>query len=216
VNQSFFRPVLLIVLGIAFVSGTCGAGPRIKRIQDLSDSADTPYENILVVALFDQFDSRRRLEKAIVNGLTELGTKAVASTSMMDTRTPVTRETFLAMLDELDSDALLVTHLVDIEAETDLKDSASPEASLKVRPTYYFNVWDIRITEYKEPQTIEIKGSVVLATEMYSVRLAEPVWAIESNSKFVQTGGPEANYLFYIDEGDAIVKHLKRDRLVEK
>jgi hypothetical protein len=134
----------------------------------------------------------------------------------MDTKTPVTRQTFVAMLDELDSDAVLVTQLVDIKSKAAMTESASPEATLKVRPTYYFNVWEVELTEYMEPQTLEVKSSFVLATQLYSVLNQEAVWAIESKSKIVETGGPEANYLVYLDEGKAMVKQLWRDRLIAR
>ena len=204
----------LLFLGATLVLAPVFAGPRITRTQDVSESADTPYQNILVIALFSKFDSRRRLEKAVVEELSERGTQAVASTSLMNTKTPVTRQTFLAMLQELDSDAVLVTQLVDIKSQATMTESASPEATLKVRPTYYFNVWEVELTEYMEPQTLEVKSSFVLATQLYSVLNQEAVWAIESKSKIVETGGPEANYLVYLDEGKAMVKQLSRDRLI--
>ena len=216
VTKGFSLQMALLFLGATLVLAPAFAGPRITRTQDVSESADTPYQNILVIALFSKFDSRRRLEKAVVEELSERGTHAVASTSLMDTKTPVTRQTFLAMLDELDSDAVLVTQLVDIKSKATMTESASPEATLKVRPTYYFNVWEVELTEYMEPQTLEVKSSFVLATQLYSVLNQEAVWAIESKSKIVETGGPEANYLVYLDEGKAMVKQLSRDRLIAR
>lgn len=212
----YCRAGAFIVLGTLIAIATASAAPRITRVQDVPDSADTPYENILVVALFSQFDSRRRLEKAIVEDLAKRGTRAVASTSKMNTKTPMTRETYIAMLDELESDALLVTQLVDLESKADLTASASPEATYKVRPTYYFNVWEVSLKEYKEPPSIEVKSSFELATQLYSVASRDAVWAIESKSKIVQKGGPEQNYLVYIEEGEAIVKHMWRAGLLQK
>ena len=134
----------------------------------------------------------------------------------MDTKTPVTRETFRAMLEELDSDAVLVTQLVDIESQETMTESASPEASLKVRPTYYFNVWEVELKEYVEPQSLQVESSFVLATQLYSVFSEDAVWAIESKSKVVESGGPRENYLVFLDEGEAIVKYLWRDRLIAR
>jgi hypothetical protein len=39
----------------------------------------------------------------------------VASTSMMDTRTPMIRDTFMEMVESLDADAVLVTQLVSLQ-----------------------------------------------------------------------------------------------------
>jgi hypothetical protein len=215
-QKKIFWSLALLHLGVALACAPSYAGSRITRTQDVSASADTPYQNILVIALFSKFDSRRRLEKAVVNELSERGSHGVASTSLMDTKTPVTRETFRAMLEKLDSDAVLVTQLVDIESQARMTESASPEASLKVRPTYYFNVWEVQIREYAEPQSLEIKSSYVLATQLYSVLSQDAVWAIESESKIVESGGAAENYLVFLDEGKAIVKYLWKDRLIAR
>ena len=204
----------LPLFGVFVGLSACSTGPQVSRTLDVSESADTPYENILVIALFEQFDSRRRLEKAVVDELSARGTRAIASTSMMNTKTPMTRETYLAIVDEHDPDALLVTHLVDLTSKAGLTESASPVATYKIRPTYYFNVWDVRLVEYKEPQITEVTSSFVLSIELYSVLKQDAVWAIESKSKIVETGGPEANYLIFLDEGKAIVDHMSSDGLI--
>jgi len=204
---------MLLVAGVTIALAGCSTGSQITRTLDLPESADAPFDNILIVALFSSFDNRMRLEKDIVQNLSEIGTHAVASTSLMDTNTPVTRQTFVAMLEELDSDALLVAHLVDVDSETSMKD-ANPQATYNVRPTYYFNVWDVELTEYVEPQFLEVKGSVVLATEVYSVLSRDAVWAIESKFNFVQRGDSGANYTYYLAEADVIVKYMSRDGLI--
>lgn len=216
VTKTFFRQLAVLFLGTTVALAPSYAKPRIKRTLDVPESADAPYENILVIALFEKFDSRRRLENAVVNELSERGTHAVASTSLMNTKTPVTRQTFATMVDELDSDAVLVTQLVDLKSEASMTESASPEATYKVRPTYYFNVWEVNLTEYTEPPSTEVKASFVLATQLFSVLSRDAVWAIESKSKIVQTGGPAANYLLYLDEGEAMVKRMARDDLIAK
>ena len=214
VRKTFFRQLAVLFLAATVALAPAYAKPRIKRTLDVPESADTPYENILVIALFEKFDSRRRLENAVVAELAKRGTDAVASTSMMNTKTPVTRQTFATMLDELDSDAVLVTQLVNLKSEAYMTESTSPEATYKVRPTYYFNVWEVNLTEYTEPPSTEVKASFVLATQLYSVLSEDAVWAIESKSKIVQTGGPAANYLLYLDEGEAMVKRMAKDDLV--
>ena len=57
----------MLLLGVTVVLTTSYARPRITRTQDVSESADIPYKNILIIALFSKFDSRRRLEQAVVN-----------------------------------------------------------------------------------------------------------------------------------------------------
>lgn len=119
------RTVLL--LSTVAVLAAC-AGPQVTQVQALSETADAPYNNILVISLFESFDVRRNVEKEIVKQLDAKGITAIASTSQMDTRTPVTRETFQAMADSLASDAVLVTQLVNLQYTAKMKDM-NPEAT---------------------------------------------------------------------------------------
>jgi hypothetical protein len=208
-----FRRRTLLFFCTAVCLAACSSGPKITRTQDLSESADTPYRNILVIALMPSFDSRWELERYVVKGLAEIGTDSVASTSKMDTTTPVTRQTFLAMVEEIDADAVLITQVVSFDSMMSMKDM-NPETTVKFSPTYYFNVWEVEVTEYVEPQSIEVDGTVRLATQLYSVRRQEAVWAIESKIKYEQVGDPAGNYTYFVDEANAIVAHLSKDGLI--
>jgi len=203
--------ILLFCISITLVA--CSSGHYVTRVQSVPESADVPYQNILVVALLSTFDARKGLENAVVKDLTSRGIKAVASTSMMTTKTPITKSTFVAMVDELGSDGLLVSHLVAAESKVRAKD-ANPQRTINVRPTYYFNVWNVQVTEYVEPTFVGVEASFVLATEMYSVRDQEAVWAIESNSDFVQEITEPRPYLVYIDEAQKIVGHMASDGVI--
>ena len=202
-----------LFFGIAVALGACATGPQITRTQEVSESAETPYQKILVVTLLSSFDSRRYLEDEVVLQLSRLGTDAVASTSMMNTRTPVTRQTFLAMVEEIDADAVLVTRLVSLESKGTMK-NMNPQATRNFRPTYYYNVWSVELEEYVEPQAVQFKHSLVLATQLYSVHNREPVWAIESKSKIVQSFDQMKGYSIIADEAKAIATYLSRDGVI--
>ena len=199
----------LIFACLALGLSAC-AGTQVTKVQTLSPSADAPYDNILVIALFESYDARVYLEKEIVAELAKLGVTAVASTSRMTPKVPANRETFLAMVDELDSDAVLVTRLVEHDADAKVKDMR-PESTYNVRPTYYYNVWNVELKEYVEPQYIEFKHKIVLATQLYSASKREPVWAIETNSKIVDTFDRPGGATIIHDEARAITSHLSRD-----
>ncbi|MDH3990272.1 MAG: hypothetical protein OEV34_14130, partial [Gammaproteobacteria bacterium] len=165
---------------------------------------------ILVIALFESYDARVYLEKEIVKQLSERGVTAVASTSKMTPKVAANRETFLAMVDELDSDAVLVTRLVTHDADVKVKDMR-PESTYNVRSTYYYNVWEVELKEYVQPQYMEFKHLIVLATQLYSASTREPVWAIESTSKIADTFDRPGGATIIRDEAKAITSHLSRD-----
>ncbi len=213
VTLKFFWLRTPLVLGMAVALEACSMGPQVTRTQDVSESADTPYRKILVITLLSSFDSRRYLEDEVVRQLAELGTDAVASTSMMNTKTPVTRQTFLAMVEKIGADAVVVTQLVSLASKGTMKDM-NPQSTHIFRPTYYYNVWSVELTEYVEPQAAKFEHSLVLATQLYSVLNHEAVWAIESKSKIVQDFDEVKGYSIIVDEAKAIATHLSRDGLL--
>jgi len=191
----------------------CSTGPQITRTQEVPETADTPYKNILVITLLSKFDSRRYLEQEVVSQLSALGTSAVASTSLMNTKTPMIRDTFMKMVENIDADAVLVTQLSSLRSVGTVVDM-SPEATLNLRPTAYWNVFSVDLTEYVEPQAVEFEHSLVLRSELFSVRTQEPVWGIESKSKFSLGFDQAKDYSIIINEAEAIAKYLSRDGLL--
>lgn len=212
--RNVWKSTLLIPV-LATALGACAMGPQVTRTQEVSDTADTPYNKILVITLFSSFDSRRNLENEVVSRLTEMGTEAVASTSMMDTRTPVTRATFMAMVEDIDADAVLVTQLSSLRSEGTVVDM-NPESTVNVRPTIYYNVFSVDTKEYVEPQAVDFEHSLVLVTDLYSVSKQETVWGIESRSKISQGFDQVRNYAVIVDEAEAIARYLSRDGLISQ
>lgn len=191
----------------------CSSTPQVSSVKTQEKALDAPYDRVLVIALFESFDARRYLEKEVVKILSARGVNAVASTSLMDTRTPATRKTFLAMVEELDSDAVLVTQLASLETTAKMKDM-NPEVSYNVRPTWYYNVWSVDQTEYVSPQGMQLKHKLVLATQLYSAQTRESVWAIEAKSKLKVNYDEYNDYSIFTKEAEAITGRLIRDGMV--
>ena len=207
------RTTGLISWAAALLLVGCASGPSVTISQPLSEGADTPYKNVLVVALFSSFDPRRYLETEIVNELEKLGVKATASTSMMDSRTPVVPQTFIDMVERIGADGLVLTQLASLD--TTQKDVATrPQATLNYWPTYYFNVFEVELTEYVEPPRRNLEHELVLASQVFSVRDRAPVWGIDSRSSFTQIEEDGLRYSVFVDEARAIVRRMARDGLV--
>ena len=205
----------MCVFAISVAVAACSTGPQVTTTQKFAESTSAPYENLLVIFLADKFDSRHYLEIEVVKKLAENGTQAVASTSMMDSRTPKTRQTFLAMVEKTGADAVLVTQIANLQSEGTVVDM-NPEATYNFRPTYYYNVWSVDLQEYKEPQAVDFEHSLALATQLYSVSSKDVVWAIESHSNIKQAFDQGPDYSIYIDEAKAIASSLRKDGLISK
>jgi hypothetical protein len=207
--------LLVATLTAACVLAACASRPTISVSQPLSAEADAPYDKTLVVALFSSFDARRYLEKEIVKRLEQQGVTAVRSTSMMDTKTPVTAATFIDMVEEIDADSVLVTQLTAYDIAASAED-ARPKSSWNYRPTYYYNVFEVELTEYVEPKIINLEHDLLLATQMFSVSTREPVWGVDSHARFKENVEQGFDYGIFEREADAIVARMIRDKVVAR
>jgi len=201
-----------VLLSVALFLVAC-AGPSVTRTQSLPESADAPYNNLLVVTVFESFDIRRNFEDEIVGKLKDKGIDAVASTSMMDTTVPLNRDTLLAMVDKLDSDAVLLTQLVHLDTASQFR-RGNVEATRNIRPTYYFNVWNVELTEYKEPKGLELEHEITMATQVFSINTKGPVWAIETNSQLKRDINQQTTGTSREAEAKGIVNAMSRDGVI--
>ena len=208
-----FQHKTMALLCATFLLSACAGGTKVTRVQHLDPAADAPYQKLLVIALLSSFDARRYLEKEIVTQLAALGTDAVASTTMMDTRTPVTRDTFMAMVEKIGADGVIISQMVHIESTSKLKD-ARPQATYNFRPTYYYNVWSVDLTEYVKPPGLEIATELVMATQVFSVASRESVWTMEAEFEIVQDIDQAWSYSVFPNQAKEISKLMSRDGLI--
>lgn len=192
----------------------CTGSPQVTRTQDVT-AVDAPYEKMLVVTLFKDFDYRRFLEQEIVKQFRTRGVDAVAMTSMTDTRTVMNRDTVVDRIGATGADAVLVTQLVDLQTTVKSKD-ARPEATYNYWPTYWYNVFEVELTEYVEPAYAQFTDSVRLSAAVYSVASEDRVWAIETDWTVTEDLDFGMDYSVIVDEARAIVDAAARDKLIAK
>jgi hypothetical protein len=207
----------LVVVFTLLLASACSVTPHVTAhtSKGLPDSADGPYENVLVLALFSKFDIRRYLEDEIVNDLNERGVKAVAATSMMTSRTPLTPKFIIETMTELGSDSLLLTQLADLQTTGKVIDMR-PEATYNFRPTYYVNVFTVTLDEYIEPQDIQFTHKLSTSSDLYSFDSRGKVWSMITESTFKENQDHARDYSIILREADAISGAMLNDNVVRK
>lgn len=213
-KKDFLRRLTSLTM-FAIVLAACASAPKVTTLTPLSDSASVPYRNVLVLSLFESFDNRRYLEREVVRELKDRGVNAVAMTSLRDSRTKLSRELVLQSVEDINADAVLVTQLMNLQTTGKIKD-ARPEATYNLRPTYYYNVFSVELTEYVEPPLVEYSHDLALGTELFAADDQQMVWSIASRQKLVENSDRFADYSVFVDEASAIVAAMSRDRLIAK
>ena len=215
VKLFWFRQRIWLAAAVLTSLGACGTSSQITTVQELSAAADAPYEKILVIGLFESFDTRRYLETEMVKQLADRGTEAVAGTYLMDSKTPVNRHTLIPLVQQVGADAVLVVQLVSLASDAEVKDM-NPQSTHIFRPTYYYNVWTYELTEYVEPQSVDFEHALRLAAQAYAVSTQEQVWAIEIDSKIKQDTDHLRDYSMFVNEAETIVSRVSRDGLIAR
>ncbi len=193
----------ITTISIIAMLNACAVAPRVTTTLDVTDTTQVPVDNVLVLVLFSKFDTRRYLEDEIVKHLGAQGVKAVASTSMMTTQTPLTRDFILETMTELGSDSLLLTQLADLETTGKVIDM-NPEVTYNVRPTYYYNVFSVDQTEYIEPQDVKFTHELSTSSDLYSFASKEKLWGITTYSKIKENVDHMRDYSIFVAEANAI------------
>ena len=202
-------------VSLVVLLSACASGSKVITVQEIEDSVQIPYEKILVIGLFEAYDSRRYLEKELVQKLADRGTDAVASTSMMDSRTPVVRKTFVDMVDAIGADAVIVSELSSFTTDATMKDM-NPQSTHNIRATNYYNVWSVELTEYVAPPGVEYNHDLVLATQLFSVQDKDTVWAIDSKFRIKQKVNEHWDYKVFVEQADVIAHRMSSDGLIAR
>ena len=192
---------------------SCAGSTQVTRVQSVPESADAPYQKVLVISLFDSFDARKYLEDELVKVLVERGVTAVASTSMMDSQVANTRRLYAGMVEEVGADAVLVSQVAEAAADATVR-SMRPQATYNFRPTWYYNIWSVELTEYVEPKSVALDYSVVLASQLFSVSQKDSVWGIEASFNVAQNIDQYWDYNVFPDQAATIVREMSREGLI--
>ena len=202
----FFRKGSILLALAAVAAGGCAA----TSSQSDPDMDGTSFSNFLVVAVAGNYNSRAQFERATVSGLRQQGASASTYYSTVGGNKPITPGDLRSAARSGNFDAVLVTRVLD--AQTELKVNKDRE-EIDATPIggKLVNLFRYNYNDYKNPGSVDLKTSVTLATELYSVTTEEIVWSMEQTSK------GETNLGLLIDETAAtVVKRLDRDDLISR
>ncbi|MGD8369332.1 MAG: hypothetical protein PVG78_16965 [Desulfobacterales bacterium] len=176
--RRIFTAVLAAVLVVA-----C-AGPRTALKQTHVDEAfkESPVSHILVIGVTHREDNRRLFEDRFVAALKAAGVDAVASAEAIPIPPDMKldKAAILSAVNRYGSDAVIITHMVDIEH----KDAYSRRAGAGAG---YYESYGILHSYYSDPGYSTSRTSVWLETNLYDVQSESLIWSAESKSWNVES-----------------------------
>jgi hypothetical protein len=202
------RSVLLAFTALLLFTGGCARQTEVIKLYDNSAAIEQRFQRLLVVAVANDDNSRRRLEELITENLTSAGIGAVAAYSETGMKKPLLQEELNAAARNTDSDGLLITHVASVDTRVDVKPGQIKTISeCRGGDPIDFFLYDHR--ELKEPDSVRLAHTVVVVTSLYNAASGERIWTIQSTC-FEKASMDEV----LREEAEAIVRQLQRDKLV--
>jgi hypothetical protein len=195
----------------ALALAACAAtGDRIVKVYEDRAALAGPYSLILVVGAHAQTGTRRTFEESVVRSLTALGTDARSSLAVMDEAQAIDRESVVAAVRETGADAVLVTRVVDIEAQTEITQGQTQAERQRKSDVPLADFFRYDYAESPDAMTVTTVRTVILQTDVYDAASERKVWSVESSSFDKQTA-----YGVIDGVARAISAELARDGLIQ-
>jgi hypothetical protein len=173
----------LAAVAAALLIVSCGGpGTDLKRTHFEPAFQKTPVSDILVIGVSQEENARLRFEKRFVHALKTAGVDAVGSAEAVaiPPDMKLQKEAILKAVALYGSDAVIVTHLVDIETK-----EAFNRAEASAADFYgYYGLWH---SYQHDPGYSMEQTTVWLETHLYDAASESLIWSAESRSWNVQS-----------------------------
>ncbi len=208
-----YRSNLLVksawLIAAAIILSSCGGTTtRITKILHDKDFKKPRYNNILVIAVSDNYDNRAQFERSLVSGIRKTGAEATAYYTLLGHNPKVTSNAIQSAIRSRNFDAVLFSRAKGITEEIKVKEgSASAQAT--AMGGSLFDLFRYDYEEHIEPENLRMSTNVVLVTQLYAAAEEKNIWAIKSSSFDRESVGQIIDSV-----SAAVVKQLRRDNMI--
>ena len=195
-SHVFRTSFALLLIVVAAISGCAASGG--------SSPGKEAFGNVLVIGVAGSWDSRAQFERGVVSGLRAEGIDAKAYSLVVGGGKLPTREDVLAAINEHGFDAVVVTRVLDVTADAEMRDAVTGTKVTR-KDSGFMKLFRYDYEEIGDPIDLTVQTQVELVTELYSSASEELVWSSE-------TKAPKSdNVAALIDESARlVVRKLKR------
>ena len=210
------------LLACLLLSAACTHPVSLESAWQPGARPSTPFSNVLVIAVSEDFDRRRLFENALVDELADSSTRATPSTRTMLTTDVLNQESMTALVKATGADAVLVTRLVHQDVAVKEKQGATVvnvdavADDLWYRDPYAYNVYSYDFRATWEPSSLVIKRKVRVTTDLFEAGEGKVLYTIRSDVRVTNSASLDQNTdVAVIDTLAAeLARRLRRDGAV--
>jgi hypothetical protein len=168
------------------------------------------YQNILVLAIADNYEGRAQYERAVASGLRKEGISATAYHSAVGGSGDVSRERSQELIAEYGFDAVLVTQVRRSDSYVDVAQDGTGE-KVSRREDSPVDFFRYSYEELNEPGEISVLAEAILDTNLHDAADETVTWTFTWSSK----GSDNVGILIDKAAKDTI-KKMQREKLLKK
>jgi hypothetical protein len=208
VHQIGRRYLLTLLVATATGLAACAGSTGSASSQVSSDYDGERFNNILVIAVANDYDGRARFERRLVSDLKAAGVSAAPMYLAVSGNEAIERESVEKLVASNAYDAVLISRVVNTDVDVAMK-SGTVETQAVRKSGRPINLFRYDYEEISKPSTLDMAMSVSLQTELFAASSKQKVWSVES------TIANKSDVEEIIDEAaKTILKGIKRGRLL--
>ena len=205
----FTAPKSALIMTVVMLLTACSStSTQVKNILNDPDYRKTRFNNVLVIAVADNYNSRAQFERSVVSGIRQAGAQATAYYTVVGHNPPVSSSDIMNAVRARNFDAVLFTRVKGATEDIKVKD-ATPNAQATVIGGNLFDLFRYDYAEYNEPANMSLSTAVELISQLYATEDKKNVWAIQ-----ITASDSESKEQIVESAAAAIVKHLNRDKFI--
>jgi len=217
-NRLCGRAVISLSLSLAIVLlvGACASQTSVSSSWHDKSPANSKFENLLVVAVSDNTDTRLSFEDAVVYDLRSPNTQAWASARGMGADQEINEENLRKLVEEKQADAVVVTKVTSMEIKaveaggrTNVIENQQDTGMGMVPQRRSGTIFQYDYNETVEPVYTTAEYTTVLTTDVYSAASGEHVYTVVSTATKQETLADVIDVL-----SDVIGERLRADGVI--
>ena len=202
--------IATIIAVLAFGLATSGCAPSSKITRTYQDPAfsGVSYQNILVAAATQRYETRAAYERAMATRLVSAGISATPLYQIGGGNKPVDRDVVLAAIEAGSFDAVLFTHTIGSQ-EKFVKTTGQTTVGVHRKSDSVANLFRYDYEEQADPEYQSLISSATVMTGLYAVSTKTKIW--EARSDLAER---DSVALLIDDAVSLLMGALKRDKLL--
>ena len=197
----------VFVIALCIIIGACSSTKSTKTY-DSTNEAPYKAQNILVIAIAADYDSRARFERNLASELRKSGVSAAAYYSVGGGNTPIDRDSIARLVASDGFDTVLITRVMDSNANVKVKKGSARAQAIRMQGGGV-NLFRYDYETLNDPMTLHINLDVVMSTEVFSTASDNKVWSLQLDFSRMKTIDAVISKSI-----DSIVRQLKKDRII--